>query len=106
MKKETPIMREIQIRMSQLGHRVFRNNVGLFTTNSGMKIKTGLCNGSSDLIGWTSRGFFLSIEVKTEGEKATPEQQEFLDIVNRHGGIGFIARSADEAEKNLKDRNQ
>lgn len=97
---ESNILKEIQIQLSKDGARVFRNNVGLFTLIDGRRIRTGLCVGSSDLIGWY-RGKFLAVEVKRKSEKAKPKQQNFIDQVNKDGGIAFVAHSSEEASKKL-----
>ena len=99
--KESDIQRKIMIEVSKLGHRVFRNNTGLFTLDDGRKVRTGLCVGSSDLVGWTNTGRFLAIEVKTPTGKPTQEQVNFLEQVNKSGGIAFIARSPEEAREIL-----
>jgi hypothetical protein len=88
-------MHLIQLEASKRGARLFRNNVGLFTTLDGRKVKTGLCKGSSDLIGWF-RGQFLAVEVKIGKGKPTPEQIAFVNQVNADGGIGMIVYSVDE----------
>lgn len=100
---ETKLMREIQIAVSELGHRVFRNNSGLFTTDTGKRIRTGLGVGSSDLCGWMGDGTarFLAIEVKTSKGKPTDEQMAFIEAVKKAGGVAFIARSVDEAVRTL-----
>ena len=89
--------------MSSLGVRLFRNNVGLFTTDTGSKIKTGLCNGSSDLVGFDSKGKFIAIEVKTKTGKLSEDQSRFIDVVNSVGGIAYVARSTDEAITKYKE---
>lgn len=49
-----------------------------------------LRNGVSDILGvWNGR--FLAIEVKKPGGKPSKEQLEFIDEINKHGGIAFIA---------------
>jgi len=96
------IMPEIQCALSREGARVFRNNVGLFTTIDGRKVRTGLCVGSADLIGWY-KGRFLACEVKVPGKKPKPHQQNFLDQVNLSGGIGFYATSAEESVDKLRE---
>lgn len=98
---ESAIMREIQMTVSKLGHRVFRNNVGFATTRNGCNITYGLCVGSSDLIGWTSAGRFLAIEVKTKKGVLRTEQIKFLDAVNKSGGIGFVANSTTDVIERL-----
>lgn len=68
----------------------------------------GLCTGSSDLIGLKSVvvtpemvgkpvALFVACEVKTKSGRATAEQVAFVEMVNRAGGIGFIARDENEA---------
>ena len=66
-------------------------------------VSGGLGKGTSDIIGLVQTvsgvGRFFAIEVKTPEGRATPEQLEFLALVNRLGGYGCICRSADEAEQ-------
>lgn len=104
MKLEKDIMLEIQVGLAYQGHRVFRNNVGLFVTNDGRRVKTGLCNGSSDLVGWTNKGQFLAIEVKTERGRLSENQKSFLTAVAASGGVGFVAHSLAEALENLSGK--
>lgn len=98
---ESTLMRLIQVAASNLGHRVFRNNVGVAKTLDARVINFGLCKGSSDLIGLTRDGRFLAIEVKTERGKLSQEQKAFLAMVNRMGGCGIVARSVQDLE-NIK----
>lgn len=96
---EADIMRSIMIEMSKLGHRLFRNNVGALKDARGRLVRFGLGVGTSDLIGFTSTGRFLAIEVKRPGENPTDAQCAFIWGVNKFGGIAFTAHSADEAIK-------
>ena len=68
----------------------------------------GLCKGSADLIGWTTRtitpemvgqqiAVFTSIEVKSSSGRVKPEQQQWLNAVQAAGGIAGVARSVGEA---------
>jgi hypothetical protein len=43
------------------------------------------------------RGIFMALEVKREGKRPEPEQQMFLDIINRRGGVGRCVHSVEEA---------
>lgn len=106
MKKETTIQRQIMVAASKTGARVFRNNVGF---DADRRVKYGLCNGSSDLIGWVpititadmvgqTIARFLAIEVKTATGKPTLEQTRFLTAVNNNGGIGFVCRDPQSAK--------
>jgi|LakMenEpi03Aug12_release.lakeMendotaPanAssembly.Ray.scaffolds.fasta_scaffold45299_10 hypothetical protein len=83
--------------------RLFRNNVGLATTRNGHTIRYGLCTGSSDLIGWTTReitpemvgqkvAIFTAVELKTKNVRVTPEQWIFLEQVKKAGGIAILHR--------------
>lgn len=114
---EVDIMRRIQVKLSTVGARLFRNNTGLawqgkvqrfpetryievhpsdIIIRNARPVHFGLCDGSSDLIGWTKDGRFLAIETK-KNTKATQEQTNFIGAVNWSGGIGMIAHSPDEA---------
>ncbi len=106
-KAETNILKRVMVKISSVS-RVFRNNVGLFTTDTGDKIRTGLCKGSSDLIGWTTIevtpemvgarvGLFVGIEIKSVRGRPSAEQTNFINQVNGAGGVAFIVRSPDEA---------
>jgi hypothetical protein len=81
---------------------VWRNNQGAYKHPSGHYIRYGVCNpGGSDLIG-IFRGKFLAIETKIPGKNPTPEQQLFIDMVNKHGGIAGVVRSVEDVQKLLQ----
>lgn len=88
----------------------------------------GLCVGSSDIIGIVrtpedaagcetcrigvaegphthrpSLGIFLALEVKSSTGRVSKEQQMFLDLVNRRGGVGRVVRSVNDARKALDE---
>lgn len=95
--KESELMRKIQVAVSEAGGRVFRNNSGYAELAHGRWLKYGVGNpGGSDLIGWTSEGKFLAIEVKSKKGILTEQQSNFINEVNRSGGIAFMARSVEE----------
>lgn len=107
--RESTIQNRIRVAVSRLGSRLFRNNVGVATTESGHTIRFGLCKGSSDLIGWTPMtvtedmvgeqiAVFTAVEVKTTKGRVSKEQKAFIDAVQNAGGIGVVCRSAEEAE--------
>jgi len=122
MHEETNIVRRIMLAFSKIkGVKIFRNNTASgwagqsHLLNNGDRViknpyplKAGLCVGSSDLIGFKSIeitpemvgksvAVFLACEVKTISGKATPEQINFIEMVNKNGGIGIIARDEEEA---------
>lgn len=76
----------------------------------------GLCKGSSDLIGISQKeitpdmvgkkvGLFAAVEVKKKNGKASDEQIAFINMVNNFGGIGFIAKSDEEAIELLNKKS-
>lgn len=117
---EINLMREIQLRASALGARLFRNNVGVgwagklqkhdgstVTLKNARPLHAGLCEGSSDLIGWqsveitsdmvgTRVAVFFAVEVKSDEGRATVEQLNFLSAVREAGGYSTIARSLED----------
>lgn len=133
---EANILRRIQIVISKLpGVRLFRNNVAMawvgqsqmhkgapkpYIINDGdviiknaKPLHAGLCEGSSDLIGWKTIlvtpdmvgkkiALFAAVEVKTDKGRVSPAQVNFLKVVNEMGGVSGVARSEDDAVNLLK----
>jgi hypothetical protein len=101
--------------------RLFRNNVGVawqgevtrlpngdVLIRNPRRVVYGLCEGSSDLIGFRRLTIgpqhvgqqvaqFVALEVKAAKGLATPEQRNFLRVVQDSGGAGGVARGVDEA---------
>ena len=116
MNPETKIQRLIMLALSQAGHTVWRNETGRFwagrvihkentsvTLANAIMIPCGLAVGSCDLIGiQAGTGRFFGIEVKTQKGRANKEQKNFIDHVNKMGGIAGIARTPEEALNLLK----
>lgn len=121
---EDDIMRKIQIALSTVGARVFRNNVALawagrvykpsrveqvtvgpddVVIRNARPIHAGLIEGASDLIGWSHDGRFLACEVKDLRGRPTKAQDNFINAVKAAGGVAFVARSDDEALKHYRD---
>ncbi len=94
-------MHAIQLEATRLGARLLRNTVGFYKEN-GRAIRYGLGVGSPDLVGWTSTGRFLCVEVKRPGKVPTKEQHQFLESVVRCGGIAFWADSVQTVTERLK----
>lgn len=128
---ETNLTRLVMIAVSALRNTViFRNNVGMGWVGKSKRIsqpitvtlqagdvivsnarplQAGLCEGSSDLIGWSVRtvtpdmvgqkvALFTAIEVKTNDGRVSAEQLNFIHRVREAGGIAGLARSPQEAE--------
>lgn len=134
--KETTISKKIQVALSSIGCRIFRNNVGtgwisnrkqIFTKNQIVEVnrgdvilrgarplKSGLGEGSSDYIGWTpvkitsemigqTIAVFTAVEVKTKTGNVKESQINFINAVNKAGGKAFVARSPEEAIKEINE---
>jgi hypothetical protein len=124
--KEADLHRQFMKEASVLGARLFRNNQGLAWVGKlvskspdgtvvladARPFHGGLAVGSSDLIGWRARlvteadfgqtiAQFASVEVKTPTGRATAEQIQWIDAVNRFGGVAGIARTTSELHKIL-----
>jgi hypothetical protein len=101
---EAEIQSAIRIALGRLPDlRLFRNNVGVADVR-GQKIRFGLLKGSSDLIGFIrlnidGKAFarFVSLEIKTETGRTTPEQDLWIALVRKFGGFACVVRSVDEA---------
>lgn len=99
-------MRACMVKASQLGWRLIRFQVGTFMTLDGRPVKIGT-PGVSDCIGWRpvtitqdmvgqTMAQFVACEVKAARGRLSPEQRQFLDVVQRAGGVAIVARSADD----------
>ena len=116
--KEIELGKKICLMASNLGHRIFRSNVGegwigkaVFFSKpakidvypgdviirKAKRIHFGLCSGQGDYIGWSKDGRFISVEVKTETGAIREGQIEFSDAVNKAGGIAGIVRDEESA---------
>lgn len=135
---ENNLQKHIMLAIGKLGKTtIFRNNVGMGWTGKSRRISSpvtvklmpgdvviqnarplhaGLCEGSSDLIGWTTKeitadmvgkriAVFTAVEIKTETGRASQAQLNFISRIRECGGIAGIARNPDEAQnliENLK----
>ena len=99
--KESSMYKKIQDAAARLGYTLYRNQVGTYKIGNRW-ISSGLCVGASDLIGHSSNGRFVAVEVKLPGKKPTPVQQKFIDRVKYAGGIAGVVTSVDELIQLLK----
>lgn len=107
--KESNIQQEVRLALSVGGVVTFRNNSGAYEDDRGRWVKYGVGNpGGSDLIGFKQTvitpdmvgqkvAIFVAIEVKTATGRVTEAQQNFIDQVNKAGGIAGIVRSKEDA---------
>lgn len=99
---EADSVREVMqaLRSHSLVAWVERQNTGAMKVGSRF-IKFGW-RGCSDLLGQLKDGRLLAVECKRpKGGKITPEQVHFLDMVNDHGGVAFVATSLHDVINNL-----
>jgi len=93
---EHDLQNAIRSALEWKGYFVARGNVGKMKTPDGRWFDTGLPKGWSDLVAFKNgRAYF--IEVKSGRNKATPEQEQFLDGMRALGFAAGVARSVDEA---------
>lgn len=116
--QETAVLKRTMVDLSAQGYTLFRNNVGLAwqgkaalrterdgsttaTIRYAQAVRYGLCNGSSDLIGWRTItigpelvghdvALFTAREVKIKRGTISNEQANFIEQVNRAGGDGMV----------------
>ena len=106
---ERRIQSEIQLAACADGGpaRLWRNNTGALRDSRGQLVRYGLCPGSSDLIGFRSIvltpemvgqrvAVFAAVEVK-DRSRPTQQQEAFIALVQRGGGMAGIARSVPDA---------
>jgi hypothetical protein len=111
---ETIIQQRIRVELGrEPSLRLFRNNTGsLPDPRTKRPVQFGLCKGSADLIGWKQvtitpdmvgqkMAVFASIEVKTPTGRLTPEQSNWLSVVQAAGGVAGVARSVEDAQQIL-----
>lgn len=100
--KETNISQLIRLEAHKYGLTLWRNNNGALKDSNGRLVTYGLCKGSSDLIGIRhGDGRFIAIEVKAQGKKPRPEQQNFIDFINKNGGFAFYCDSLEDFRKKI-----
>lgn len=111
--KEKTLQSKIQIALGKIGCRMFRNQVGTYRLKDGRVISSGLCKGSSDLIGITPYkiknsdvgkviGVFTAVEVKTPGGRVRKMQENFINFVRATGGIAMISHDVESPVQRIK----
>jgi len=83
------------------GFVVWRNNQGLAEYED-YKVRYGVAEGGSDLLGIAPGGLFLAVEVKRPKNKRTQDnQRRFLELVLQLGGVACVCRSKEQAENQI-----
>lgn len=85
---------------------MIHDNVGIYDQRLGRYRQRNSVHrilGIADLlVNW--RGKYVAIEVKTPEGRVSEHQKAFLSKVNEIGGVGFVARSISDVERELKSR--
>jgi len=101
---ERDLIDQLLLATSKEGWRFARNNSGMAFHKDGSVVQYGLFHpGGADLIGWIPHrvtsadvgrviAIFAAIECKTAKQRLTEEQERFLTIVSRAGGIATWGR--------------
>ena len=97
MTTESLIQNQIRVGLSKAGHTLFRVNVGKVKMQNGRWFETGVPKGFSDLFGFRSDGRIFFIEVKNETGKVRPEQEKFIEQMQKRGALAGVARSVEDA---------
>lgn len=109
MNETTSLVRPALLYGSQIGMRLFRNNVGKLQDRNGQWVAYGLCVGSSDVIGWTPTiitpdmvgrtvAVFTAFETKVGRRATTVEQGAFIAALRDAGGIAAVVRSLNDID--------
>ena len=125
---ESDLQRLIQTTWSQTQGRLFRNNCGVGWVGTLVRVNktqpllvgpgdvllknarplhAGLCEGSSDLIGWRlvtvtpemvgkQIAQFAAVEVKSKTGRPTEMQAQFLHVVENSGGYAVLAKKLED----------
>lgn len=118
---ETDLQRRIQLELSDLDTRLWRNNVGNFwqgtvisqtantvTLGHPRRVQCGLVPGASDLIGLRSvvitpamlgkrLAIFSAIEVKSIHGRASEDQINFVETILSLGGRAGVAKTVKQS---------
>jgi len=78
------------------------STVGIYNPKSGGYIPSN-AKGVSDILGILPGGRFLAIEVKRPGGRPSEHQTAFIQEINRHGGVAFIAYSIEDLITHLHE---
>lgn len=115
---EANIMQICRLEASRLGATLFRNNQGAYKHPKGYFIRYGICNpGGSDSVGWfpvtitpemvgKKIAVFTALEYKAPGKKPTLDQQNFIDQVNKSGGIAGVIFSTQDVRDLLESAQE
>ena len=85
--KESELVKATIAFLKLIGVLAWRQNSGKAFTY----VKFCGADGIGDVCGILPGGRFLSIECKKQGGRIRPNQTEFMELVNKQGGLAFVA---------------
>lgn len=115
---ESTVQKKVRLAATAAGVTLFRNNVGVAFYPNGQAVRFGLCEGSSDLIGFLSVragdlppdakiAVFVACETKKPKARTKRDrlktQNHFLDAVRAAGGVAVMASSVEEFQDAVRD---
>lgn len=99
---ETKLVNRMIDRLNKQGHLAWRNNTGTMFAN-GRWISYGK-KGSGDIFVIVKpTGRFLSVEAKVGSNKATKQQQEWIEQVRSAGGVAGVANSMQALDRLVEE---
>lgn len=97
--KESEVQKLILDYLRLNGCLVFKvNNGGVYIKSRDCYMK-GPIKGVPDIVGLTSKGRFIGVEVKVKYNKPSAEQLSFLAEIKKRKGIALVAYSLDDIIK-------
>lgn len=109
-RKESNLVEQLLKRAGQLGMKLWRNQVGTYKLADGRYISSGLCVGSSDLIGYIpvvitpemlgkTIAVFVAVEAKSPTGRASQRQLDFINHIVESGGVAVIATAPEAIDQ-------
>jgi len=101
--READIIRAVDqwLALKRIPH--WRINSGALKTQRGQLVHFG-AKGMADFYAIGAAGISIWIECKRpSGGVLSAAQREFLDCINRHGGIGIVVNSIESLEKQFEE---
>jgi hypothetical protein len=102
-KAEGVVQMQIRQFLEAKGFKVLRQQSGVFRGHVGL-VRVGE-KGVSDLIACSPSGAFIAVEVKKPGGKPTEEQLDFIDEINKRGGVALVADNLGDVIQALNFEN-
>jgi hypothetical protein len=100
---EADVMRDVDQALSSFCIFHWRNNTGV--TRMGRRFVRFGYPGSSDWLGICPDGRFLAVECKRPRDgRLTEKQKDFIECINRYGGVGIVVNGLDSLLGQLKER--